>query len=196
MQIPTSLDHPIAIFIRGVPGSGKTYLTAELLKSLADTQVVVIDPDLIDFSSRAYQEHAAVQRAEGVEEKLFPYRYLRAQAYQAIADHKIILWNQPFTDLDIFDKITTRLKECADTHNTALPILVVEVETDHAVARQRVHERMDAGGHGPSENTLSRRMDEYDTAATRGYTVVTVAGQQDVSKSAAAVLATISELAV
>jgi hypothetical protein len=39
-------------------------------------------------------------------------------------------------------------------------------------------------------------MNEYDTAATRGYTVVTVAGQQDVSKSAAAVLATISELAV
>jgi predicted ABC-type ATPase len=185
----------LIIFIRGVPGSGKTYLTAELLKSLEDTQVVVLDPDLIDFGSKAYQEHALAQRAEGVDEQLIPYRYLRAQAYQAIADHKIIIWNQPFTDLNAFEKITARLKESADERNTTLPILVVEVETDRDVAWQRVQDRMQAGGHGPSDNTLNRRMDEYDTAAPHGYTVVAVFGQQDVSKSASTVLENLSKLA-
>jgi predicted kinase len=194
MDIPESLEHPIAVFIRGVPGSGKTFLTTELLKSLDANQVVVLDPDTIDFESQAYKEHAAAQRAEGVDEQLLPYRFLRAQAYQAIADHKLIIWNQPFTDLDAFEKITTRLKACADENHTALPILVVELETDRDVAWQRVQERKQAGGHGPSDSTLNRRMNEYNTAAPHGYAVVTVLGQQDVSKSAATVLESLEQL--
>lgn len=193
MEIP--LEHPIVVFVRGVPGSGKSYLVAALQKALDPSQTVVLDPDAIDFDSLAYKEHVLAQRAEGIDEKLDAYRFLRAQAYQAIADHKLIIWNQPFTDLEIFRKMTGRLLDRAAECNTTLPILLVEVELDPTVAWQRVQARKAAGGHGPTDATLERRMNAYSTAASEGYDLITVRGDDDVSTSVASVLERLKQLA-
>src|ERR1700712_2422885 len=137
-----SLKNPIVILVRGLPGSGKSHLTKPLQAALeaefGQGTVVALDPDATDYSSDAYLAHIAALTAEGVDPKLHAYRFLRAQAYAGIATRKIIIWNQPFTNLEIFNKMVTNLRRQATEHDTELTVLVVEVSVSQEVAKQRV----------------------------------------------------------
>ena len=178
-----NLNHPILLIIRGLPGSGKTHLATALRQAIGQEAVIMLDPDATDYGSEAYAAHTKALTAEGVDAKLHPYRFLRAQAYEAIVARKIILWNQPFTNLEIFHKMIAGLRAYADEHGTQLSVLVVEVEIDPEVAKQRVTERKQAGGHGPSENLFARYVHDYATFATEGYEVVSVHGEAETDES-------------
>lgn len=187
-------DHPIIILVRGLPGSGKTHIAFALREALGEHDVVMLDPDATDYESKEYAEHVAAQTAEGVDPKLHAYRFLRGQAYQGIAEHKIIMWNQPFTNLEIFNKMVANFKIQAEEHNVQLPILVVEVEINPEVAKQRVEARKAAGGHGPSDNTFTRFVNDYETFAPHGYTTVSVNGEDDVNSSVQAIIVALQQL--
>lgn len=187
-------DHPTLIIVRGLPGSGKTYLAAELIKALGQDEVVMLDPDATDYDSPAYAEHTKALAADGVDPKLHAYRFLRAQAHRGIETHKTIIWNQPFTNLEIFNKMVANLRGHAAEHNTQLPILVVEVEVDPAIAKGRVAERKQQGGHGPSDQTFARRVDDYTSFAPYGYATVSVRGDEDVTASVSRVLQALQDL--
>lgn len=195
MHTYDAFDTPVLIVVRGIPGSGKSYLAAELQRTIGDERVVMLDPDATDYESEAYQAHTKVLTAEGVDEALHAYRFLRAQAYEGIEAHKVIIWNQPFTNLDIFHKMIARLKDHAAGHDTKLAVLVVEVEIDRDVARARVEQRKTSGGHGPSEQTLTRRMDDYKSFAGEGYSVVSVHGEDDIRASVTKILDALDNLA-
>jgi predicted kinase len=184
--------HSLLIIVRGMPGSGKSYLAAELQRSLGD--VVMLDPDMTDYNSRAYAEHTQAQVAEGVDPKLHAYRFLRAQAYDAIRDGKTIIWNQPFTDEVAFRKMVDRLKAHAAASGVQLSILVVEVEIDPTVAKTRVSQRKQNGGHGPSDATLAARINAYHSFAGEGYNTLTVQGDDDVAVSVASTLRALQHL--
>lgn len=188
MDKQAASSHPTFIAIRGMPGSGKSYIAAELVKSLGQNNVVMLDPDATDYESAAYKAHVKAQIAEGVDPSLHAYRFLRAQAYDGIAAHKIIIWNQPFTNLEIFNKMVGRLRTHAAEHHTQLFILIIEVEIDPEVAKKRVHQRKVAGGHGPSDRTLAQRINDYKSFANEGYTTLTVHGEDDVAVSVSSVL--------
>lgn len=182
-------DQPTLIIVRGLPGSGKTYVAKELVKEFAPEQVVMLDPDEVDQQSDAYKQHVAQATSEGVDPKLHLYRFLRAQAYEAIANHKIILWNQPFTNLEIFNKMMANMYLEAEKNNTKLRVLVVEVEADSSVAHARVKARKADGGHGPSEGTFTRFTNDYHSFAEHGYETVSVRGTGDVADSVKTILA-------
>ena len=194
MQPITNLKHPLLLFVRGLPGSGKSYLTEQLAKAFDPAKLVVLDPDATDYDSPAYADHVKDQTEQGVDPKLHAYRYLRAQAYTGIAEYKVIIWNQPFTNLEIFNKMVANLKREADENHTELPILVVEVEVDPATAKSRVAARKQTGGHGPSDNTFSQRQADYFSFADRGYQTITVHGEDDVQTSVATILEAIRPL--
>lgn len=175
--------HPIAILVRGLPGSGKTYIATKLQEKLGNDQVVMCDPDGIDTNSKEYREHVKTMVDEGVDDSLHLYRFSRARAYKGIEDNKIIIWNQPFTNLEIFNKMVGRLTDHATTHSKHLPILVVEVEIEPAKAKARVEARKNAGGHGPSEEIWKRFVNDYKSFAPNGYNTVTVYGDEEVSES-------------
>lgn len=179
----SDIDHPILIIVRGLPGSGKSYLAKKLRDSLGAGEVVMLDPDATDYDSKEYLAHVKALTAEGVDPKLFAYRFLRGQAYDGIADHKIILWNQPFTNLEIFNKMIARLEDQATEHKTKLTILVVEVEIDQVVAKERVAQRKQGGGHGPSDALFERYVNDYESFASEGYNTVTVQGEGDTTVS-------------
>lgn len=187
--------HPVLVVIRGIPGSGKSHVATQLQATIGPTAAVLLDPDTIDYESEAYQAHSQELSAEGVDAALHAYRFLRAQAYAAIEAHKVILWNQPFTNLEIFQKMIARLKDHAAEWHTELPVLVVEVAIDPAIARARVQRRKDAGGHGPSEQTLAKRISDYASFAGEGYEVIAVHGEDDAAESAEKVLHVLRRLA-
>jgi predicted kinase len=181
-------DHPLLIVVRGIPGSGKTYLAEELRTALGEDNVVMLDPDATNYDSKEYKAHTQALTTEGVDPKLHAYRFLRGQAYDGIAAHKIIIWNQPFTNLEIFHKMVGRMHDHAAACDTTLPILVVEVAIDDTVAKARVAKRMQAGGHGPSDATFERFVRDYATFANEGYDTVTVQGEDDRAASVAKIV--------
>ena len=157
---------------------------------------MVLDPDATNYASKAYQQHVKDQTAEGVDPILHPYRFLRAQAYDGITSNKIILWNQPFTNLDSFVKVTDRLQEYAKEHDVTLPMLVVEVTIDPQAAKARVDARKKDGGHGPSDATFNRFTSDYKSFAEHGFSTVTVQGDADANISVKAILEQIQTFAI
>jgi thymidylate kinase len=180
-------NHPTLIMIRGLPGSGKSYLTAALQTALGAENVVILDPDATDYKSAEYLEHSKTLSEQGVDTKFHPYRYVRAKAHKGIDDHKILIWNQPFMDLDGFNKTVTNLTTYASEHDIRLPLLVVEVEVPAHTAKERIDARKSQGGHGPSEDTFAGFVGRYASFADKGHDVVTVNGHGDVAVSVAAV---------
>lgn len=186
--------YPTLILVRGLPGSGKSYLAIELQKLIGKEKVVMLDPDATDYDSTEYAEHVKAQTADGVDPKLHAYRFLRAKAHRGIASHKVIIWNQPFTNLEIFNKMVANLRAHAAEHDTYLPVLVVEVEIDHGIAKDRVAKRKQAGGHGPSDNTFTRFTNDYISFANHGYNTVTVDGKGDIATSVSLVMKALQDL--
>lgn len=188
MASSQSGSHPTLILVRGLPGSGKSYLARALGESIGDEAVVLVDPDAIDQAGSEYRDFSKALLADGVDAKLHPYRFLRAKAYQAITDHKVIIWNQAFTNLDGFNKTVVNLQGYAAEHSTSLPLLVVEVEVDETTARDRVAERAGQGGNNVSEEAFVRFIAEYKTFVDEGFNTVVVNGKDDVTISVKAVL--------
>ena len=176
-NISDGAQNPILVIVRGVPGSGKTYFSAKLTKHLPNGSYVVLDPDATDYNSTEYQQHVKQQLLDGVDEKLHPYRFLRAKAYKAIESDQIIIWNQPFTDLDIMKKVTDRIQSHGPEVGKILPMIVLEIEVPKTIAWQRIVERKKLGGHGPSGGRFDKFYDEYISAKQKGYETITISGQ-------------------
>lgn len=183
----TDITQSLLVVVRGIPGSGKSYLTAELEKAIDHDRLVVLDPDATDYTSHEYIAHTRALTTEGVDPKLHAYRFLRGKAFKAIEAGKIIVWNQPFTSLEIFDKVIAKLREHAKQHHAALKVMVVEVVTDPAIAKERVKHRKRAGGHGPSEATFDRFVSDFISFDGHGYQVLQVQGDAPVHESVAAI---------
>ena len=198
MSIDSKIDeqpsNPTLIMIRGVPGGGKSYVTARLQTAIGEEQVVVLDPDAIDKTGKEYENFSKALTAESVDAKLHPYRFLRSKAYRGITAHKTVIWNQGFIDLDGFNKTTKNLQTYATDHGTQLPTLVVEVEINGDIARQRVAKRAAQGGHNVPEEAFDRFIGQYRSFSDEGYTTVTVNGQDDVTVSTAAILQALEKL--
>jgi predicted ABC-type ATPase len=160
---------PVLVLVRGIPGSGKSYFAKALAGAINDNDLVMLDPDMTDYDSQEYKKHTEQLTEEGVDPKLHAYRFLRAKAYKGIAQKKLIIWNQPFTNLDIFKKMIDRMQEQAEESSVKLKILIVEVEADPKLAKERVNKRKLQGGHGPSDSTFERFLNDFTSFADLGY---------------------------
>lgn len=188
-----SSGHSVMILMRGLPGSGKSYLATALADRIGKN-VIMLDPDATDYESAEYKERTKKLTEEGVDASLHAYRFLRGKAYRGIVDKDVIIWNQPFTNLEIFKKMIERMQDHALEHKSKLVILIVEVEADPKVAKERVEKRKAEGGHGPSDATFTRFVNDYFTFAHLGYSTITVNGLDDVSASVSSIMKALNAL--
>ena len=168
---------PQIILIRGLPGSGKSVLAQKLVDVIGETNCVLLDPDATDYESEAYLAMSSALKEKGVPEKFYPYRFLRAQAHAGIASDKVIIWNQAFTNLDGFQKTVANLQRNAENYGKELPILVVEVEIDHEIARERIARRVSGGGHDVPDEIFDRFVRDYESFAKHGFKTTKVNGE-------------------
>lgn len=173
------------ILIRGIPGSGKSFIANALAESLGEQSVVLLDPDKIDMNGAAFQEYSSQLTADGVEKKFHPFRFLRQTGYDGMLAGKTVIWNQAFNDFAGFEVTVKRMLEFAQTNDITLKVLVVEVEVEGSIARSRIAARAAAGGHNVPEDKFDAFMSGYESFAGRGYDTVTVDGSDDVSRSVA-----------
>lgn len=193
--VTQSLELPILIMIRGIPGSGKSHIASHLKQLIGKDKTAMIDPDAIDKNSPAY--HALVDdlTQQGVDAKLHPYRYLRSQAYDGITAKKAVIWNQAFTDFTGLERTIIRLTDFAKEHSLHLPVLVIEVAIDEATAKERVAKRENEGGHGVPDEAFARFIDQYKSFAGNGYKTVTINGNDSAEASTDTIVAALETLA-
>jgi adenylate kinase family enzyme len=166
------------IIIRGIPGSGKSYIAEKLIKHELQSPVVLLDPDNINFSSQEYIKFSEKLKLEKIEVKLHPYRYLRNSAYETIDNTGTIIWTQAFTHQVLLDNTIKNLKQYANDKNKELKVLVIEVEIDADIARTRTIEREKKGKHGVDEENFERFLNDYSTFEDYGYETLKINGHQ------------------
>jgi len=191
---PATINHPVLIMIRGLPGSGKSYIANALLTELGTDRAIILDPDAIDFTSQAYADLCKTLTEEGIEEKFFPNRFLKEQGYAALDAGKNIIWNQAFTDLGGFGRSHGSLQDYATEHDIPLAMLVVEVQIDPKIAQERLAKRATEGGHVVNDEAFARFINDYHSFAGEGYTTVSVNGQDSAATSVGAIMQALQDL--
>ena len=185
---------PVLVVIRGIPGSGKSHLATALFRALGTDSATILDPDMIDTTDETFLSFSRNLSAEGLDEAIHPFRWLRKTACEAIAPGHIIIWNQPFTIRGIFDRLVQFLQTHAESEtDTRLSVLVVEITIDPEKAKKRIAERKKHGGHGPLDAIFEHRVNEYESFAD-GYHTVTVSGEDDVAQSTRTIIEHIHKL--
>jgi predicted ABC-type ATPase len=184
-HLVTSGSNPVLIFIRGIPGSGKTHLTKDLSKRLDN--VTVLDPDAVNENDASFLHFSKNLNDAGLDRAIHVFRWLREQAIQHALNDSVIVWNQPFTDEGIFSRLVQYIVEQAkQKHGTRLRVLIVEVATPEAIAWQRVLSRKAEGGHGPDEEIFRQRVSAYVSYKDK-FDVITVDGTADFTSSVEAI---------
>lgn len=177
---------PALIIIRGIPGSGKTSIARGLTEALGNVEH--IDPDDVDVASEVYRDFSRSLSAQGIDEKFHMYRYLNAKARAAIDAGSVLIWNQAFIDFKGLSITIERLREYADGRGIPLPVLVVNVAIDPAVARRRTEARAAQDGRIIDDDVMARFIRDYVPLDQAAYPSITVQGADPVATSVTAVV--------
>ncbi len=175
-------QRPVLVLMRGLPGSGKSFLSAALQQSIGKHHVVLLDPDAIDYNSEDYHEFIQKLKSENVDEKLFPYRYLRSKAYAAAREQKIVIWNQAFTNADLVERTIDNIVMNAGSEGVDLAGCIVELSIDLETAKRRIAERVNAGLHDVSDTAYERFLADFAPMQTSKYLIVRIDGTRDVTE--------------
>lgn len=176
------MAQPYLVIIRGIPGSGKSYVARHLAEGFSSDEYVILDPDEINTETQDYKQLIRQLLADNVDEKFHQYRYLRRRAHFGIENDKLIIWNQAFTSLKGLELTLNNLLDHAKKNSKVLQVLIVEVEVDPATARSRIEARVEAGGHDVPQSAFDQFLEDYSTWTDGQYPTLVVDGTEEISK--------------
>ncbi len=151
------------VFIRGLPGSGKSTLAEGIQQVVGEERSVILDPDLIDYSSGRYLDFSRRLSDQGVDVRFHPYRFLLCRVREELTASRIVLWNQPFSNLEMLEDTISIVETIASQEGLRLELLVVELEVEENLARERIERRIENGGKGPTPTTFNRFLERFES---------------------------------
>lgn len=159
---------PKLVIVRGLPGSGKTFLSHKLKDVIQRESTSVLDPDEINRETYEYVEFTARLRSDNamLDPKFFPFRYLIEMASNSLNQGGIVIWNQPFSDLEGLAITFERLGRNVDR---PFEILIIDLEISPELARKRIEERIKNGGHGPDRKKFDDFVAGFQRADCMGH---------------------------
>jgi len=176
---------PQIIIIRGLPGSGKTSLAHQLTREIG-SDIVIVDPDSIETASSEYVEFVEqlVSEEPEIDSKIIPYRFLLNRATKALLEERVIIWNQPFSDLEGLDYTIKKLTKEMKNNGKNVTVLIVDIEISEEIAFTRNKDRILRGEHGPDKKTFLRFVHDFRFASNLGYNHLIVDGTATVDENA------------
>lgn len=142
------------IVVRGIPGSGKSYLVENLVDTLKDEEadrIIRIDPDEYRYKDTSIHKVSAFTRDLASEEELLP--GLQKMALEGISEGKIVIWEQLLTSLKKPEQVNFIRQAIYPSR-----LLFIEVVTDKSAAWERIMVRNDLGQQiGPT----NEQFDDY-----------------------------------
>jgi hypothetical protein len=169
----------LLIFVRGLPGAGKSDLVDLLLKYPPLENGLRLDPDRIDLTDPKFTEFANDLPKEIIPKRQI-YRYLLRQAESALRQGQHVIWEQPWRltwGLYVtIENLTYFLTGETDISKAPFRTVIVEVLIDPAVARGRVAERFAEGRHKLDEKVFEQFVGKLEDCSQLGIPLVQVDG--------------------
>lgn len=186
----------LLLFVRGLPGAGKSDLVDLLLEFPPLKDSLRLDPDRVSLADSKF-----VEFVRGLPIELSPrrqiYRFLLWQADEALRRGQHVIWEQPWRmrwGLYItIENLTFFQTGEEDIGQAPFQTVVVEVSVDPALARQRVSERFSEGRHSLSPANFEKFVGTTESCDDLGMPSVQIDGN-DVAKEVHAVENLISQL--
>ena len=169
------------IFVRGLPGAGKSDLVDLLLKFPPLKGSLRLDPDRVNLADPKFVEFVC-----GLPPKLIPkrkiYRFLLRQAEAALRQGRSVIWEQPWRltwGLYItIENLTFFLTGKEDITKAPFQSVIVEVFIDPAKAWRRVAERFAEGRHNLDEKAFEQFVGELEGCGHLNLPTVRIAGDR------------------
>lgn len=185
---------PLLVFIRGIPGSGKSHLSEYLIQNGIIDNCELIDPDSINDSNLNYMEFFKDQIKNGTNEEVIPWRYNLSLTIEALLHGKNVIWNQPWTELEGIKTTLERVQNALREHDCekATIYLIVELLIRPELAWNRIQERLVRGGHGPNKEKFQHYL-KYDRIP-QSYNYISLSAEQSPQKISELMLSYISSI--
>lgn len=159
--------HPLFIFLRGLPGSGKSTLIKYLQNNSKyfDT-TLFLDPDKVNSLDEKYINFCEDLNNKGIPQTVHKYRFMLKNTILSLTSGKNVIWDQPWTTLQGIDDTIYNINYHLSEHITQGLILprigLIELAIPSIEAAQRVKDRKLKGGHGPTPNTFVNFINRYE----------------------------------
>lgn len=169
---------PLLIIVRGIPGAGKSFVSRGLAEKFRAGDTVVIDPDAIDRNGHEYQSFTATLETQepDLDRTVFPYRYILETAARVLSEHKTVIWNQPFTDLEGLSYTIRKLFRLTEGVQPCFKSLIVDIEIPEDVAWERILKRQSMGGHSLTRERFLQFVRQFGRANLDGVPEIALSG--------------------
>jgi len=175
------ISKPLLVFVRGLPGAGKSDLVDLLLKYPLLEKGLRLDPDRVDLTDPKFVKFVS-GLPKGLSPKKQIYRFLLRQAETALSQEQHVIWEQPWRlvwGLYItIENLTYFLT--GETNITKAPFqtVIVEVLIDPIKARRRVARRFAEGRHNLDERVFEQFVGKLEDCSHLNLPVIRAAGDK------------------
>jgi len=172
---------PFLIFVRGLPGAGKSDLVDLLLDFPPLSDSLRLDPDRVDLTDPDFVAFVRNLPLE-LSPKRQIYRFLLYQADEALRQGQSVIWEQPWRlvwGLYItIENLTYFLTGKEDITQAPFQTVIVEVLIDPAKARERVARRFAEGRHSLKAEQLQDFVGKLEDCSSLNLPMVEIAGDR------------------